>query len=145
MTRIRWVTPSVGLLCAGMSAQAQQPAQNISPARHSNLAGAQEAIQQAYNLTARAQTANQSQLGGHAERAKELLREAADELKAAATTLRASYLTPLARRIGSIDAISFAFTTSARERVQSVISLTWPSADFLHQVLRGSFHHGGFP
>jgi hypothetical protein len=87
MTRIRWAMLSVGLLCAGMSAHAQQPAQNISPAHHGNLAAAQEAIQQAYNLTARAQAANQDQLGGHGERAKELLREAADELKAAATTL----------------------------------------------------------
>jgi len=80
---------SAGLLCAGMSAHAQQPAQNISPERHGNLAGAQEAIQQAYNLTVRAQAANQGQLGGHGERAKELLREAADELKAAAITLNA--------------------------------------------------------
>jgi hypothetical protein len=80
---------SVGLLCAGMSAHAQQPAQNISPARHGNLAAAQEAVQQAYNLTVSAQAANQGQLGGHGERAKELLREAAGELKAAAATLNA--------------------------------------------------------
>jgi hypothetical protein len=87
MTRIRWVMLSVGLLCAGMSTHAQQPAQNISPARHANLAGAQEAIQQAHNLIVRAQAVNQGQLGGHGERAKELLRQAADELKAAAITL----------------------------------------------------------
>jgi hypothetical protein len=92
MTRIRWVMLlSVGLLCAGMSmsADAQKPAENISPARHGNLAAAQEAIEQAYNLTVRAQVANQGQLGGHGERAKELLREAANELKAAANTLNA--------------------------------------------------------
>jgi hypothetical protein len=79
---------SVGLLCAGC-AYAPPPALNISPERHPNLAAAQEAIQQAYNLTVRAQVANQGQLGGHGERAKELLREAADELKAAALTLNA--------------------------------------------------------
>jgi hypothetical protein len=90
MTRIRWVMLlSVGLFCAGMSAHAQQPAQNINPARHGNLAAAQGAIEQAYNLTERAQVANQGQLGGHGERAKELLREAANELRAAATTLNA--------------------------------------------------------
>ena len=90
MTRIRWVMLlSVGLLSASMSAHAQQPAQNISPERHGNLAAAQGAIQQAYNFTVRAQVANQGQLGGHGERAKELLREAADELKAAAATLNA--------------------------------------------------------
>lgn len=88
MTGIRWLL-TAGLLCVGMSAHAQQPAQNISPARHGNLAAAQEAVQQAYNLTVRAQGVNQGQLGGHGERAKELLREAAEELKAAATTLNA--------------------------------------------------------
>jgi hypothetical protein len=91
MTRTRWVMLlSAGLLSAGMSAHAQQPAQNISPERHGNLAAAQEAIQRAYNLTVRAQVANQGQLGGHGERAKELLREAADELKAAAIASNAA-------------------------------------------------------
>lgn len=79
---------SVGLCCVGMSAAyAQMPERDISPARHGNLAGAQAAIDEAYNLTVRAQVANQGQLGGHGERAKELLREAAAELKAAAITL----------------------------------------------------------
>ena len=89
MTRTRWIILSVGLCCFGMSAYAQAPAQNINPARHGNLAAAQTAIEEAYNLTVRAQTANQGQLGGHGERAKQLLREAADELKAAAQTLNA--------------------------------------------------------
>jgi hypothetical protein len=78
---------SVGLLCAGISAHAQQPAENISPQRHANLAAAQQAIEQAYNMTVRAQEANHGAMAGHAERAKQLLREAADELKAAAVTL----------------------------------------------------------
>jgi hypothetical protein len=86
---MRWIMLSAGLLCAGASAYAQQPARNISPERHGNLAAAQTAIDQAYNLTVRAQVANQGQLGGHGERAKELLREASDELKAAAQTLNA--------------------------------------------------------
>ncbi|HZR72135.1 hypothetical protein [Bradyrhizobium sp.] len=78
----------LALCCVGMSAAyAQMPEQDISPARHGNLAGAQAAIAEAYNLTVRAQVANQGQLGGHGERAKELLREAAAELKAAAITL----------------------------------------------------------
>ena len=78
----------LALCCLGMSAAyAQAPEQDINPARHGNLAGAQAAIAEAYNLTVRAQVANQGQLGGHGERAKELLREAAAELKAAAITL----------------------------------------------------------
>ncbi len=89
MITIRTIMLSVGLCCVGMSAYAQAPEQNISPARHGNLAGAQAAITEAYNLTVRAQVVNQGRLGGHGERAKELLREAADELKAAAETLNA--------------------------------------------------------
>jgi hypothetical protein len=87
MTKTLRAMLSVGLLCAGMSAHAQQPAQNISPQRHGNLAEAQGAIEQAYNLTARAQEVNHGEMAGHAERAKQLLREAANELKAAAVTL----------------------------------------------------------
>lgn len=87
MTKTLQAMLSVGLLCAGIAAYAQQPAQNIDPRRHGNLAAAQASIEQAYNDTVRAQQANQGQLGGHGERAKELLREAANELKAAAMTL----------------------------------------------------------
>jgi len=87
MTRLRLVVLSIGLLCAGISAHAQHPAQNISPQRHDNLAEAQEAIEQAYKLTVRAQETNHGEMAGHAERAKQLLRQAADELKASATTL----------------------------------------------------------
>jgi hypothetical protein len=89
MTKTLRTILSVGVLCAVVSAHAQQPAQNIDPRRHGNLAAAQASIEQAYNDTVRAQVANQGQLGGHGERAKELLREAANELKAAAMTLNA--------------------------------------------------------
>jgi hypothetical protein len=89
MTKTLRAMLSVGLLCAGISAHAQQPAENISPQRHGNLAAAQEAIEQAYNLTVRAQEANHGEMAGHADRAKQLLREAANELKAAAMTLNA--------------------------------------------------------
>jgi hypothetical protein len=52
--------------------------------RHGNLRGAQENIVQAYQLIGTAQMDNNSQLGGHAARAKELLREANEELRLAA-------------------------------------------------------------
>jgi hypothetical protein len=87
MTKTLRAMLSIGLLCAVVSVHAQQPVENISPQRHGNLAAAQEAIENAYNLTVRAQEVNHGAMAGHAERAKQLLREAANELKAAATTL----------------------------------------------------------
>lgn len=63
---------------------AQGPAQNIDPNRHSNLAAAQRSIAQAYQKIEAAQQANRDQLGNHAQRAKELLVQASQELKQAA-------------------------------------------------------------
>lgn len=65
---------------------AQVPVMNVDPARHGNLAAAQELVVQAFNRLSDAQQANDSQLGGHAARAKELLREANEEIKLAALT-----------------------------------------------------------
>ena len=87
MTKTLRAMLSIGLLCAVVSVHAQQPVENISPQRHGNLAAAQEAIENAYNLTVRAQEVNHGAMAGHAERAKQLLRDAANELKAAAVTL----------------------------------------------------------
>jgi len=61
-----------------------EPVQNVDPARHGNLAAAQELSRQAYDRLTAAQYANEFDLGGHAARAKELLREANDEIKLAA-------------------------------------------------------------
>ena len=63
---------------------AQRPEVNIDPARHPNLAEAQQHIAQAYEKIEAAQQANQNQLGGHADRAKQLLEQASRELRAAA-------------------------------------------------------------
>lgn len=71
------------LLCAGI-ALAQAPVINIDNSRHPNLAEAQQHIQQAYQKISQAQGANKDRLGGHAEKAKQLLAEASRELKAAA-------------------------------------------------------------
>ena len=62
------------------------PVLNIDPARHGNLAGAQSYVLGAYDKLSDAQAANHGALGGHAARAKELLRQANDELKWAAET-----------------------------------------------------------
>jgi F0F1-type ATP synthase membrane subunit b/b' len=63
---------------------AQKPIMNIDPARHPNLAAAQHHIGEAMEKVRDAQRANKDELGGHAEKALELLDQADHELKEAA-------------------------------------------------------------
>jgi hypothetical protein len=63
---------------------AQAPATNIDPNKHGNLAEAQHHILEAYQKIDVAQKDNKDELGGHAEKAKQLLDEASRELKQAA-------------------------------------------------------------
>lgn len=74
---------AVGLTFVGL-AYAQRPVTDINPNKHSNLAAAQEHVVQAYEKTVDAQKANKDELGGHAEKAIQLLDQANRELKAAA-------------------------------------------------------------
>lgn len=67
-----------------LMATAQEPVQNIDRARHGNLAAAQELIRQAFDRITVAQQDNRYDLGGHAGRAKELLRQASEELRLSA-------------------------------------------------------------
>lgn len=60
------------------------PVQNIDPARHGNLAAAQALSSQAYDRIAAAQIDNNDDLGGHAARAKAILRQVNQELRLAA-------------------------------------------------------------
>jgi hypothetical protein len=71
------------LVCAGIMF-AQAPVVNIDRHRHGNLAAAQSYIVQAYQKIDQAQQANHDQLGGHAQRAKDLLTQADEELRLAA-------------------------------------------------------------
>lgn len=64
--------------------ESQEPALNVSPHRHGNIARAQEYSRQAFDALTRAQQANEFDLGGHAGRAKQLLQQANDEMKLAA-------------------------------------------------------------
>jgi hypothetical protein len=82
------------LLLAGTAASAQEPAQNIDPARHGNLAAAQDMVREAYDKVSVAQFDNNSQLGGHAAHAKELMREANDEIKMAAIVANGGVVQP---------------------------------------------------
>jgi hypothetical protein len=70
-----------GFRCAGSS---QRPALNVSSERHPNLAAAQRFLLQAYDRIVDAQKVNEWDLGGHAEKAKALIDQAADEIKQAA-------------------------------------------------------------
>jgi hypothetical protein len=81
-TRIAALATGVLLLIAGFAVG--QPKQNVSGARHPNLAAAQRFSLQAYDKIIAAQQANEWDLGGHAKRAKELLDQVNNELKQAA-------------------------------------------------------------
>jgi len=72
------------MLLLGGAAIAQKPARNISGERHPNLAAAQQLSRQAWQRILDAQKANEWDLGGHAQRAKELLDQVNNELKLAA-------------------------------------------------------------
>jgi F0F1-type ATP synthase membrane subunit b/b' len=76
-------TASVVLLLA-TGAFAQKPAQNVSPNRHPNLAAAQKFSTDAYEKIVAAQKANEWDMKGHAQKAKELLEQVNNELKQAA-------------------------------------------------------------
>jgi hypothetical protein len=71
------------LFCGGAFAQGQ-PMQNISGKRHPNLAAAQRLTDQAYAKVMAAQQANEFDMDGHAQKAKDLLDQANQELKQAA-------------------------------------------------------------
>ena len=73
----------VTLLIAGGVAIGQ-PKENVSKGAHPNLARAQKQSAAAYQSVVAAQQANEFDLGGHAQKAKELLDQANNELKLAA-------------------------------------------------------------
>ena len=65
---------------------ADPPVRDISARRHPNLAAAQRLSHQAWERITAAQAANEWDLGGHAQKAKELLDQVNAELKMAAET-----------------------------------------------------------
>ncbi len=75
---------TAGMMIAAVSGLAQRPEKDISKGRHPNLAAAQRLCEQAWNRIVDAQKANEFDLGGHAQKAKDLLDEANRELKLAA-------------------------------------------------------------
>lgn len=73
----------VALLCGGYLF-GQRPERDISGRRHQNLAAAQRFCAQAFEKITQAQAANEWDMSGHAQKAKDLLDQASHELKEAA-------------------------------------------------------------
>ena len=82
---------ALALLCTGVVFAQKGPAKNVSPKRHPNLAAAQRLSAQAYERIIAAQKANEWDLGGHAQKAKELLDQVNHELKEAAVASNADH------------------------------------------------------
>ena len=74
----------LALLIGGGAVVAQKPKDNVSERRHPNLAAAQRLSTQAYERIIAVQKANEWDMRGHAQKAKELLEQVNNELKEAA-------------------------------------------------------------
>lgn len=82
-SRILKVLLGLALFCGGI-AIAQKPVGNINPNRHPNLAAAQRLSEQAYKKIIAAQQANEWDMEGHAQKAKDPLEQANEQLRLAA-------------------------------------------------------------
>jgi hypothetical protein len=91
MKRIASAALLAGIALIATAAIAQQPVRDISGKRHPNLARAQHQVDMAYQSVLAAQRANEFDLGGHAQKAKELLDQANAELKQAAEVSNANH------------------------------------------------------
>jgi hypothetical protein len=76
-------TIQVALLTAALSGGVTLVAQQVSADRHPHLAAAQHHGQEAFRELTEAQRANNGDMGGHAQKAKELLEQANHELELA--------------------------------------------------------------
>jgi hypothetical protein len=89
-SRFRVIALAVLLgLAAVAVAIAQAPARNISGRRHPHLAAAQRMSHNAFEQILQAQQANEWDMQGHAQRAKDLLDQANNELRQAASAANA--------------------------------------------------------
>lgn len=87
MTKKLAATLSVFAFCMIMTAQ--EPVMDIDKKIHPNLAAAQQHIVEANRFIATAQKDNRFDMKDHAEKARQLLKQANDELKAAAQAANA--------------------------------------------------------
>ena len=79
----------LGMGLVGGYALAKDPVKNVSAVKHPNLAAAQKLIGQAFEKLEAAQKANEYDMDGHAQKAKDALKLAADETKLAAEAANA--------------------------------------------------------
>jgi hypothetical protein len=86
----RVIVGVVGCIILTGVAFAQRPKENVNPGRHPNIAAAQRHCQEAFDRIVAAQKANEWDMHGHAQRAKELLEKANSELKEAAEAANAN-------------------------------------------------------
>jgi len=86
MIKTRFLTPVLGLLLlvAVVVVGQPPPRTNINPGKHPNLAAAQDLMKRAFERIEQAQRANEWDMNGHAQKAKDLLDEASKELARAA-------------------------------------------------------------
>jgi hypothetical protein len=84
--RILAISVAIGLLAISTAVFSQ----NVNADRHPNLFAAQTYILQAIDKLAAAQKANDYDMGGHAAKAKELLKLAYDQIKLAAEAANAN-------------------------------------------------------
>lgn len=89
-TRRQFPLQVLGLTGVTAALVSAQPKQTVSSSRHPNLAAAQNFCQQAYDKCVEAQGANEFDMAGHAQKAKNLLEQANTQLKAAATAANAA-------------------------------------------------------
>ena len=83
------LTAIVGLVLLGGTMVLAKPVRNVSGKKHPNIAAAQALVAKAFDKITMAQKANEFDLGGHAQKAKDLLEQANAELKLAAETANA--------------------------------------------------------
>ncbi|HEX4005742.1 MAG TPA: hypothetical protein VHX60_06180 [Acidobacteriaceae bacterium] len=72
------------IFCLGLFTTGAGIAQQVNWSRHPNLAAAQRLTEQAFEKMSAAQGANEFDMGGHAQRAKDDLERANQEIQAAA-------------------------------------------------------------
>jgi hypothetical protein len=75
---------AMAMLSTGLAFAQKKPVRDISKRHHPNLAAAQRLSAQAYEKIVAGQKANEWDLDGHAQKAKDLLDQANRELKQAA-------------------------------------------------------------
>lgn len=85
MSKKNWVlSAALGSSMVFSWAMFGQPSRNIDAQKHPNLAAAQGAVVDAYQKVEDSQAYYKDRMGGHGEKAKELLAQADKEIKLAA-------------------------------------------------------------